>query len=216
MRNIDALRFHPDAFAHVMKPLAIDDQFQTSNTCPDCGKRWVDQTPTPGVLHRTRTCAACAAEPLVIVRLPVRSSNLRSVGYLLTDPGRVPPHGTLDVEFTGSRRVYRYFDVPASVHEQLLAAPSIGTAFATLIKGGGFRYVVLPEIPPAAPGPDLPERLDRAALGFDGGDVQMAALLRTAAVEIRSLRPTVAPTAHISDVERTIEDAQRRAPAGRS
>lgn len=32
---------------------------QTSNTCIECGKQWIDEIPTPGVLHRTILCPEC-------------------------------------------------------------------------------------------------------------------------------------------------------------
>ena len=39
---------------------ALNDHFQTWNTCPDCGSRWRDDVPTPGLLHRTQLCDHCA------------------------------------------------------------------------------------------------------------------------------------------------------------
>lgn len=39
---------------------ALHDRFETWNTCPDCGSRWQDEVPTPGLLHRTRLCDYCA------------------------------------------------------------------------------------------------------------------------------------------------------------
>jgi hypothetical protein len=32
---------------------------QTSNTCPSCGKQWIDKVVTPGIIHRTKLCDAC-------------------------------------------------------------------------------------------------------------------------------------------------------------
>lgn len=32
---------------------------ETWNTCPKCLKDWKDPIPTPGLLHRTRTCKEC-------------------------------------------------------------------------------------------------------------------------------------------------------------
>jgi KTSC domain-containing protein len=52
-------------------------------------------------------------------RTPVRSKAIVAVGYRGT---------TLEIEFTGGR-VYRYFDVPARVHEELMAADSHGRFF---------------------------------------------------------------------------------------
>lgn len=54
-------------------------------------------------------------------REPVSSSNIASVGY---DAGTK----TLEVEFHGGR-VYRYYDVPETVHYELVAASSIGGYF---------------------------------------------------------------------------------------
>ncbi len=35
---------------------------QTGNTCPDCGKQWLDEKPTPGIIHRLRLCDNCKGE----------------------------------------------------------------------------------------------------------------------------------------------------------
>ena len=59
-------------------------------------------------------------------RHPVSSTNLASVGY-------DPSNQTLEVEFN-SGGVYQYFDVPEHVHEELLAAGSVGSYFARSIK----------------------------------------------------------------------------------
>lgn len=32
---------------------------ETWNDCPRCGKSWKDETPTPGLIHRTRYCNSC-------------------------------------------------------------------------------------------------------------------------------------------------------------
>jgi hypothetical protein len=31
----------------------------TTNNCLRCGKQWVDETPTPGLIHRTMLCENC-------------------------------------------------------------------------------------------------------------------------------------------------------------
>lgn len=59
-------------------------------------------------------------------RVPVESSNVRAVGY---DPATK----VLEVEFT-SGSAYAYDDVPAEVHEALMAAGSVGRYFNTNIK----------------------------------------------------------------------------------
>jgi hypothetical protein len=59
-------------------------------------------------------------------REPVRSSNLRSVGY---DPSTA----TLEIEFN-SGGVYRYSGVPAHVHDSLLSSGSLGRYFSNHIR----------------------------------------------------------------------------------
>ena len=73
-----------------------------------------------------------ASREHAIERKPVRSSALRSVGY---DPGQ----RVLEVEFTGGE-VYRYFDVPAKVHRELMAAESHGRYFQQHVRNKGYRF----------------------------------------------------------------------------
>jgi hypothetical protein len=61
-------------------------------------------------------------------RTPVRSSNLRSVGYN-------PFSGTLTIEFHNGR-TYAYADVPHAVYEGLMDAESHGRFFAIYIRNG--------------------------------------------------------------------------------
>lgn len=69
---------------------------------------------------------AIPVQPAPIKRQSVVSSNVKSVGYRLTDR-------TLEIEFlTG--RVYRYSDVPFYVYEELLEAPSVGRYFNLFIR----------------------------------------------------------------------------------
>lgn len=63
---------------------------------------------------------------------PVESSTLATVGY--NEGGEL-----LQLEFR-SRVVYRYFAVPAAVHETLLAATSKGSYFNQAIRGR-YRFV---------------------------------------------------------------------------
>ena len=63
---------------------------------------------------------------------PVESSTLATVGY--DESGEL-----LQLEFC-SRVVYRYFAVPAAVHETLLAATSKGSYFNQAIRGR-YRFV---------------------------------------------------------------------------
>lgn len=32
---------------------------ETWNTCPFCGRKWMNAEPIPGVVHRTKACAHC-------------------------------------------------------------------------------------------------------------------------------------------------------------
>jgi hypothetical protein len=61
-----------------------------------------------------------------MVRQPVQSSNLKSVGH-------DPQNNELEVEF-GSGRVYRYSDVNVDEYAAMLGAQSIGSHFANIIK----------------------------------------------------------------------------------
>lgn len=63
---------------------------------------------------------------LQIALQPVISGNLKAVGYDAATE-------TLDVQFA-SGRTYRYSDVPAKVHEELIGAESIGSYFARNVR----------------------------------------------------------------------------------
>ena len=65
-------------------------------------------------------------------RVPVTSSNLRSVGY-------DPKTQTLQIEFLKSG-VYEYSGVPQSVYDGLMSAGSHGTYFDQFIKNAGYSY----------------------------------------------------------------------------
>ena len=65
-------------------------------------------------------------------RIPVSSSNLRSVGY-------DPASSTLEVEFHGGS-IYQYFRVPESWYAGLLSAYSKGSYFDAYIKNAGYEY----------------------------------------------------------------------------
>jgi len=64
-------------------------------------------------------------------RDPVSSSSLVSVGY-------DAPSETLEIEFR-SGSVYQYYNLPQSVYDALIAAPSVGRFFAYQIKNA-FPY----------------------------------------------------------------------------
>jgi hypothetical protein len=67
-------------------------------------------------------------------RFPVQSTNLKTVGY---DPKTT----TLEIEFQDGN-VYQYFDVPETLHKELMQAASHGKFFSSQIKGS-FRYAKL-------------------------------------------------------------------------
>lgn len=58
-----------------------------------------------------------------MLRKPVESSSLKSVGYDIVDGNLV-----LEVEFTRGA-VYQYMQVPYDVYEQLMSAESVGSFF---------------------------------------------------------------------------------------
>ena len=60
-------------------------------------------------------------------RIPVESSNLVSIGHDAAS-------GTLEVEFRGGR-TYHYADVPRSIFDELMAAPSKGAFLYLKIQG---------------------------------------------------------------------------------
>ncbi len=61
-------------------------------------------------------------------RKPVKSSNIKSVGY---DKDK----NELEVEFTNGS-VYLYHEVPAAIHDAFVNAMSVGKYFAMHIKSG--------------------------------------------------------------------------------
>ena len=70
-----------------------------------------------------------------MIRQPVESSNLRSVGY--DEESR-----TLEIEFH-SGAVYQYYDVPSEVYQELLSAPSLGKYFHAHIRTGLWTKIPL-------------------------------------------------------------------------
>ena len=68
-------------------------------------------------------------------RAPVDSSSIATVGY-------DPASRTLEIEFRDGD-VYQYFNVPAVVHRDLVAASSVGQYFAFFVKTG-YRNRKLP------------------------------------------------------------------------
>jgi hypothetical protein len=62
----------------------------------------------------------------------------------------------LQVEFR-SRAVYRYFGVPAAVHEALLGAPSKGSYFNQAIRGR-YAYVRVPSLQAGQTSAEVPRQ----------------------------------------------------------
>ena len=60
-------------------------------------------------------------------RQPVASSLIRSVGY-------DPAGSILEIELVEPNRVYTFYDVPFSVYDELMEAPSKGTYFNDFIR----------------------------------------------------------------------------------
>ena len=71
----------------------------------------------------------------ILTRTPVRSSNLKAIGYNADTQ-------TLEVEFL-SGHVYSYTGVPIAVHAGLMSASSHGTFFDANVKTGGYRFIQL-------------------------------------------------------------------------
>lgn len=85
----------------------------------------------------------------------VESSTLATVGYDESDE-------LLQLEFR-SEAVYRYFAVPAAVHETLLAATSKGSYFNQAIRGR-YRFVRVGPLRPVDGVPDpVPSASQRGA-----------------------------------------------------
>ncbi|WP_373371922.1 KTSC domain-containing protein [Archangium lansingense] len=61
-----------------------------------------------------------------MLRQPVQSSNVASIGY-------VPESQTLEVEFKDSA-IYQYLGVPAALYDALMRAPSKGAFLHERIK----------------------------------------------------------------------------------
>lgn len=64
-------------------------------------------------------------------RVPVSSESIASVGY-------ANDSSTLEIEFK-SGEVYRYYEVPRNIHEQLMRAESHGRYFVGNIRND-YRY----------------------------------------------------------------------------
>jgi KTSC domain len=67
-----------------------------------------------------------------ITMIPVSSSNIAAIGHS-------PNYRVLKVNFLKGNS-YRYFDVPSTVFQAFLDAPSKGGFLNSVIKRGGFEY----------------------------------------------------------------------------
>ena len=70
-----------------------------------------------------------------ISMVPVTSSNIRSMGWSAGDPPIVPP--VMRVEFLNGS-VYDYADVSEEVFNAVLNAESVGKAYNSIVKNGGY------------------------------------------------------------------------------
>ena len=103
---------------------------------------WNHDRPSPRydtVIHAWRSHMARPERVLnpantTMQRQPVTSSSIASIGY-------DAPSTTLEVEFTNGQ-IYQYFDVPESVHTELMHASSHGEYFARNIRSK-FQYARL-------------------------------------------------------------------------
>lgn len=68
---------------------------------------------------------------IVMYRTPVKSANIRSVGY-------DPQSATLEVEFT-SGDIYQYFNVPEHLYRGLMNASAYGQFLNDYIRNS-YRY----------------------------------------------------------------------------
>ena len=71
------------------------------------------------------------------MRISVNSSDVSALGF--EHDSQVPELGELEVTFRNGS-VYTYSAVPRIVYDELLAAPSVGSALHRLIKRGGYSY----------------------------------------------------------------------------
>ena len=62
---------------------------------------------------------------------PVSSSMISRMGWA---------DSVLEVEFRKGNRKVRYQQVPEEVYQEIMDAPSIGKAFISLVKEGGFKF----------------------------------------------------------------------------
>ncbi|MEP6756360.1 MAG: KTSC domain-containing protein [Chthonomonadales bacterium] len=70
-----------------------------------------------------------------MLRKSVTSSNIRSIGFLLTENQKTDkPCGTLEVEFANGV-IWQYFDVPEEIAVSIHGATSPGSVFHRCVRG---------------------------------------------------------------------------------
>ena len=85
-------------------------------------------------------------------RQTVASSLIRSVGY-------DPAGSILEIEFIEPRRIYTFYDVPYSVYNELMEAPSKGQYLNEFIRDD-YPYQVAHEVPLPSGAPDELDEAD--------------------------------------------------------
>jgi hypothetical protein len=83
-------------------------------------------------------------------RQPVSSSLIRSVGY-------DPVDSILEIETNEPNRLYTFYDVPFSVYDELMEAPSKGRYFNEFI-----RDLYAYDATHGPPLPEMPDDVDEA------------------------------------------------------
>ena len=81
------------------------------------------------MIHAMMANIAGNLETLPFNRVLVSSSSLKSVAYLAAD-------NILEVEFMNGGNIYRYYNVPEQVYNQLMSAESLGSYFYKNIRTG--------------------------------------------------------------------------------
>ncbi len=89
-------------------------------------------------------------------RQPVESSLIRSVGYDLAG-------SILEIELIEPNHLYTFYDVPFSVYDELMDAPSKGKYFNEFIRDlYAYEATDGPPPPPETRGPNAPDAADAA------------------------------------------------------
>ncbi len=83
-------------------------------------------------------------------RQPVASSLIRSVGYDFAT-------SILEIEFNEPNRLYTFYDLPFSIYQELMEAPSKGRYFNEFIRDF-YAYEATDGPPP----PEMPDDVDEA------------------------------------------------------